>query len=423
MAKGPRSIHKLSPLKVAKAGPGKYGDGGGLWLFKDHKDAGRWVYRYRFRGESHELGLGSIWTINADEAREEARLCRKLQKEGKDPLAERRAKEAQARLEVAKAMTFEQCAQAYIEAHGSKWHNPKHAAQWEATLAAYVFPLIGGLPVAAIDTDLILRVFEQEVDGASFWRSRAETAARVRARIENILDWATVRGYRAGANPAKWRGHLDNLLPARAKVQKAKHHAAMPYAELPGFMAKLRAEEGTSPRTLEFVVLTAARTGEALGATWGEIDFRDKIWVVPESRMKAGKEHRVPLSGRALAILEEMRASAAQNGPDSYVFPGMRHGRPLADMALRRVLSRLVGCEATVHGFRSTFRDWAAERTDYPSEACELALAHKVANKVEAAYRRGDLFERRRSLMDAWAAYCGGEAAPDNVVELRRAAM
>ena len=307
-------------------------------------------------------------------------------------------KGCETRLNAAKAMTFRDCAARYIASHRAGWRNPKHAAQWEATLATYAGPVMGGLSVQAIDTALVLKVLEP------IWTTKPETAGRVRGRIESVLDWAKVRGYRAGENPARWRGHLDKLLPARSKVRRVEHHAALPYAELPGFLMSLRDQEGIAARALEFAIVTAARTGEVIGARWSEIDLLEKIWTVPPGRMKAGKEHRVPLSARALAILEEMQPH--RHAEDSFVFPGAKLGRPLSNMAFLMLLRRMGRDDLTAHGFRSSFRDWAAERTNFPSEVAEMALAHMVGSKVEAAYRRGDLFEKRSRLMAAWATFC-----------------
>ena len=308
-------------------------------------------------------------------------------------------------------LTFKEASASYIASHKAGWRNGKHASQWENTLAAYAEPVLGALSIQAIDTGLVLKVLEP------IWSAKPETASRVRGRIEAVLDWAEVRGLRRGENPARWRGHLDNLLPATAKVRRVEHHAALPYAELPGFIAKLRAQEGVAARALEFTILTAARTGDTIGALWDEVNTPDKVWIVPAERMKAGKEHRVPLSPRALAILkdeQEVRTS-------DYVFPGGKAGKPLSNMAMTEVLRRMGRGDITVHGFRSTFRDWAAERTNFPSEVVEMALAHAVGDKVEAAYRRGDLFEKRRRLMAEWASYCNTPAASarDKVVPMR----
>jgi integrase len=315
-----------------------------------------------------------------------------------DPIDARKVERAQRALEAAKTLTFREAAAKYIASHQAGWKNPKHALLWKNTLATYAEPVMGDLSVQAIDTGLVLRVLEP------IWRTKPETASRVRGRIEAILDWAKVRGLRQGENPTQWRGHLEHILPAKLKVRRVKHHAALPYAELPNFMATLRAQEGTGARALEFTILTVARTCETLGATWNEVNASERLWAVPPERMKAGKEHRVPLSARALAILNE--AKSARTSESRFVFPGGRRGKPLSNMAMTTVLRRMVRDDVTVHGFRSTFRDWAAERTNFPSEVLEMALAHAVSDKVEAAYRRGDLLAKRHLLMAQWETYC-----------------
>jgi len=305
-------------------------------------------------------------------------------------------------------MTFDKCAAAYIEAHKASWKKGKHAEQWRGSLRNYASPVFGSSPVQAIDLGLVMKALEP------VWRTKSETASRVRGRIEAVLDWATVRGYRKGENPARWRGHLDKLLPARSKIQKVEHHPALPYHEIAEFTAVLRGQEGIGARALEFLILTAARTGEIIGARWDEVDFEEKIWVVPAARMKAGREHRVPLTGTALAILKQM--NGIREG--DFVFPGGKKTRPLSNMAMLAVLKRMGRSDLTAHGFRSTFRDWAAERTNFPREVVEMALAHTIESKVEAAYRRGDLFQKRRQLMEAWARFCdiegrGGQSHRD----------
>jgi integrase len=286
----------------------------------------------------------------------------------------------------------------YVASHRAGWRNPKHAAQWQATLATYAEPVIGDLSVQRIDTALVLKVLEP------IWRVKPETAGRVRGRIESILDWAKVRGYRTGENPARWRGHLDKLLPPRSRVRRVEHHASLPYAELPGFLVSLREQAGIAARALEFAILTAARTGEVIGARWGEMDLLDKTWTLPAARMKSGREHRVPLSAHALAILKEMQAHRHAEG--AFVFPGSRNGKPLSNMAFLMLLRRMDLGDVTAHGFRSSFRNWAAERTSFPAEVAEMALAHTVSDKTVAAYNRSDLFERRRRLMSAWTTFC-----------------
>ena len=407
-----RLIGKLTSLSVRQARRrGLYGDGGGLFLQVSESGAKSWVFRFKKADRLRVMGLGPAHTITLAEARDRARECRKLRLDGIDPIEARRAERAQAKLDAAKAVTFAECADAYITAHKAGWRNPKHAAQWPATLATYVNPTFGELPVPAIDTALVTRVMEP------IWTKKPETASRVRGRIESILDWATARGYRQGENPARWRGHLENLLPSRSKVRRVKHHAALPYSELSAFMLALRQQEGVAARALEFTILTAARTGEVIGARWGEINIAERLWSVPAERMKAGREHRVPLCGKALEIVEEMRAIGG-----NFIFPGGKRGKPLSNMAMTMLLRRMGHGDQTVHGFRSTFRDWAAERTNFPAEVAEMALAHAVTDKVEAAYRRGDLFEKRRALAEAWAKFCATALVGGEIVPIRKPA-
>jgi integrase len=375
-----------------------YADGGGLYLRVTTDGTKNWVYRYMLAGRPRWMGLGPLALYGLQEARGKALDARRMRHEGTDPIDARRADRMRAQLDAAKAITFKACAESYINAHRAGWRNGKHAAQWEGTLATYAEPIIGALPVQSIDTALVMKVIEP------LWTTKPETASRLRGRIEAILDWAKVRTYREGENPARWKGHLDHLLPAPTKVRQVQHYSAMAYAELPSFVSELRVQTAVAARALEFAILTAARTGEIIGARWSEIDLLDKTWTVPASRMKAGKEHRVPLSARALAILEEMQTHHTRD--DDFVFPGGKAGKPLSNMALLMLLRRVGRDDLTAHGFRSTFRDWAAERTNFPSEVAEMALAHAISSKVEAAYRRGDMFEKRRRLMQQWATFC-----------------
>ena len=409
-----RTTERLTALKVERLRekPGMHADGGGLYLQVTDNGAS-WIYRYMLGGRSREMGLGPLALYGLADARAKALDARRLRHEGIDPIDAKKAARLRLRLDAAKAMTFKQCAEAYIKTHRAGWHNGKHAAQWEATLATYAEPVVGSLPVQVIDTALVLKVIEP------IWTTKPETASRVRGRIESILDWAKAREYRAGENPARWRGHLDKLLPARSKVRKVKHHAALPYSELLNFLIELRSQPGVAARALEFTIFTAARTNETIGATPHEINGSEKLWTVPAGRMKAKREHRVPLSARALAILAEAESTWAAE--DKFIFPGAKAGKPLSNMAMTEVLRRRGRGDITVHGFRSTFRDWAAERTNFPSEMDEMALAHAVSDKVEAAYRRGDMFAKRRRLMDAWAEFCCKRATPGAVVNLRRA--
>ena len=407
-----RTTGQLTALKVARAKrPGIYCDGGGLYL-QITEGGASWVYRYMLNGRAREMGLGSLALYGLSEARAKAQDARRLRHQGSDPIEHRRAARAQAQIDAAKSKTFAQCADAYIKAHRAGWRNGKHAAQWTATLATHA-EAIGAMPVQAIDTALVMKVLQP------IWEKKPVTASRVRGRIERILDWAKVSGYRTGENPARWRGHLDHLLAARSRVRKVEHYAALPYAGLAGFLAALREQQGIVARALEFTILTAARSGETRGARWSEFDLLDKTWAVPAERMKANKEHRAPLSARALAILQEMQAH--HHGDDDFVFPGGKQDKPLSDMAFSMQLRRMGRGDLTAHGFRSSFRDWAAECTNYPNHVVEQALAHVIGNAVEAAYRRGDLFEKRRKLMNAWASYCAQPALAEHreVVPLR----
>ena len=406
-------VGRLTALKVAKVkAPGMYADGAGLYLQvsgdSENTLAKSWIFRFTLRGRSREMGLGSLSLFGLAEARAKAAECRRQTYEGIDPIEARRAQRVQAALEAATALTFKDCTAEYLAAHGAGWRNAKHAAQWSSTLKTYAEPVIGALAVQSIDTALVMKIIEP------LWSKKPETASRLRGRIEAVLDWATVRGFREGENPARWRGHLDKLLPAHAKVRKVKHHAALPYDELPAFMTALRAQDGVAARALEFLILTAARTGEVIGGQPEEI--KDKVWTVPAGRMKAGKEHRVPLSTPALAIIEKLRKE--QGG--TYLFPGGKRDKPLSNMAMLALLDRMDRSDLTAHGFRSTFRDWAAECTNYPNEVVEMALAHTINSKVEAAYRRGDLFEKRKSLMSDWATLCTSSGGADqNIISIR----
>jgi integrase len=393
--------------------PGLHADGAGLYLHVSKTGARSWIFRWRRDGRLRDMGLGPTHTISLAEARDRAASARKLKYDGGDPIEDRRAQRQAAKIDTARAITFKDCAERYIAAHRAGWRNPKHAAQWPATLEAYAYPVMGWLPVQAVDVGLVMRAVEP------IWTAKPETASRVRGRIESVLDWATARGYRQGENPARWRGHLENLLPKKSKVRRVEHHAAIAYGELAGFVAELRGQEGVGARALEFAILTAARTGEVIGARWDEIDLAERLWTIPADRMKAGREHRVPLSEAALAIVEQL----AKIREGDFVFPGGRRGRPLSNMSMLMLLRRMGRTDLTAHGFRSTFSDWAAERTNFAAEVREMALAHVVADKVEAAYRRGDLFQKRRALAEAWAKFCSTPSAQKgNVVALRAAA-
>jgi integrase len=402
--------NRLKAVDLPRLPAGYHHDGGGLYLDVRAGDRGGsrvWVFRYTRQGKAHTMGLGPLHTISLREAREKAREARKLLLEGVDPIAAKEAHRAAQRVSAATAITFQQAAEAYIEAHSAGWRGGKSEQQWRQSLTDHVFPLLGALPVAAIDTGLVMRVLEP------IWKPKTETASRVRGRIEAILGWATVMGYRSGDNPARWKGNLENLLPAKTKVSPVEHHAALPYGDLPAFMVELRTHAGVAARALEFVILTAARAGEVVGARWSEINVAERVWIVPGERMKSGREHRVPLSDGALTIIEQMGAIRQSE----FVFPGGKVGQAVRSMSLLKIPARM-GYPVTVHGFRATFTDWAMEQTAYPAEMRDLALAHVVSDKVEAAYRRGDMVERRREMMAAWAQFAAAEDAAEKVVKL-----
>jgi integrase len=408
-----RLINKLAPLAVSKATkPGYYGDGEGLWLQVSPSGSKSWVFRFTMAGKRREMGLGAVHAVALPEARAKAKECRLLLLEGKDPLEVRNASKLAEALERAKMMTFDQCAAAYIAAHRSGWKNPKHASQWENTLATYASPIIGKMPVAQVDTALVVKVL------FPIWQTKTETATRLRGRIESVLDWAAVSKYRQGDNPARWRGHLENLLADPGRSKRTAHHPALPWQEIGAFMVKLRGQAGIAARAVELAILTACRSGEIRLAAWAEFDLDAALWVIPAERMKAKREHRVPLSAAALALLQTMPRMG------ELVFPGVKSGKPLSDMSLSAVLRRMNRDDITVHGFRSTFRDWCAESVAnaFPREVCEHALAHSLPDRVEAAYRRGDLIEKRTLLMQAWADYCDKVPVAANVTPIRKAA-
>ena len=396
-----REIHRLNAraaTTITKSG--RHADGGGLYLSVSSNGGRRWVFLYRWHGKPTEIGFGSGRDVTLARARELAGRARAKLAEGLNP------KDVRTR---SGGATFGECADRLFEAMQPSWRNAKHAAQWRMTLQVYAAPL-RRIPVDKITTDDVLSVLKP------LWNDKAETASRLRGRIERVLDAAKAQGLRTSENPARWRGHLDQLLPKRQRLTRG-HHAAMPYSDVPAFMADLQARQATAALALELAILTAARTGEVLGARWEEFDLDRALWTVPATRMKAGREHRVPLSQRALKITGAMHQ--CRNG--DYVFPGQKAGRPLSVMALEMVLRRMKVDGATVHGFRSAFRDWAAEATSFTNEVCEAALAHAIENKVEAAYRRGDLFDKRRKLMEAWGRFCTSPAdeAQNRIVVLR----
>ena len=410
----PRPIERLSALGVSKLAKrkGVFCDGGGLYLHSDPPAQCSWLFRYRLSGKTRWMGLGPYPPISLAKARELASNARSLKALGTDPIGQRDASRATERLAAVRTITFKQCAETYIKAHRVGWRNAAHASQWENTLRAYAYPHIGVLSVQAIDTSLVMGVLEP------IWTAKPETASRLRGRIETILNWAKVRGYRDGENPARWKGHLDHLLPAKSKVRRVQHHAAMPYAQLPDFIAALREQDGIGARALEFLILTAARTGEVVGLRRREIDLKSGLWTVPAERMKAGKEHRVPLCPRAIAILQAIKPYNEEG--DALVFPGSRPQKPQSNMVFLMLLRRMKLGHLTAHGFRATFKTWATERTNFPREVIEAALAHVTGDKIEAAYQRGDVFDKRLRLMTAWSDYCSTKPAKEiNVVLMR----
>jgi integrase len=405
-------IAKLKTHKLKTKKPGRLSDGGNLYLQTTIGRNGNirrsWILRFKLPGKAeHDMGLGSLDTIGLAEARQLATEYRELIANGIDPIEQRNQSRAQAAA-IQPVPSFDEVAKTYITAHRPSWRNPIHAKQWETTLATYASPVIGKLPVNAINTDHVMRVLEP------IWHEKTDTAKRVRGRIETVLNYATVRKQRHGDNPARWTGYLSELLARPSRLAPVEHHAALDYRTMGEFMAQLRQREGIGALALEFTVLTCARTAETLGATWDEIDLDEKVWIVPANRIKAGKEHRVPLSKAVLAVLRKVRGISEKIGglvaKSKFVFPNDRTGGQLSSNALLALLKRMKRDDVTTHGFRSSFRDWVGEATNFPNDAAELALAHKVADKVEAAYRRGSMFNKRRLMMEAWANYCAKPA-------------
>ena len=404
-----KQTEKLGARKVETAGPGRYGDGDGLWLVVAPSGGKKWVYRFTANGKVTEMGLGSVKDVSLKQAREARDNQRRVLKSGQNPIeAKREAKRAEAEEKTGKP-TFGKIADDLIESKGADWKNEKHRAQWKMTLEVYAKAL-RPKPVDEITTADLLAVLQP------IWQSKPETASRLRGRIEAVLDAARVRGLIPAneANPARWRGHLELLLSKPAKLARG-HHAALAYADVPVFVARLREREALAALALELVILTATRTSEVLGAEWSEVDFAAKLWTLPAARMKATREHRVPLSDRALAIFEKL--AQAKTDP-RLVFPGQRRGKPLSIMSMAMLLRRMGMDDVTVHGFRSAFRDWAGDATAFPREVIEQALAHAIGDKTEAAYRRSDALEKRRALMTAWGVYCEPKEAGSNVVSI-----
>lgn len=407
-----RKTNRLTAVEVTKLEkPGYYCDGGGLYLQVSKSGSKSWIMRYTMAGKPCEMGLGSFQAFTLAEARKRATAQRKLLTDGINPLETKRSDQLTRRMAEASIITFDKAATAYIDSNSPAWRNAKHGDQWRNTIATYASPVIGKLPVSKIDTAHVLRIL------TPIWLEKTETAVRLRGRIEKILDWAKAQGYRSGDNPAAWRGHLDaGLLPAPSKVADAGHHAALPWSEIGAFMATLRAMQGSGARAMEVIILTATRTSEVINAKWSEIDLDARLWTIPKERMKSFKEHRVPLSDAVMSVLMAVKA---ESGGGEYVFAGRKANTPLTNMACLQTLRRMGRGDLTVHGFRSTFRDWVSETTAYPRDVAEMALAHTIEDKSEAAYRRGDLIEKRRALMADWSAHCGKVLTPADVVPIR----
>jgi integrase len=384
----------LTKVKVETLSkPGKYIDANGLYLTIAKSLSKSWIYRYQINGKRREMGLGPCIQVSLKEAREKAGDARKTQNQGLDPKIERDKLKP-----TSDAMTFDQCAEAYISSHESSWRNAKHVSQWRNTLKTYATPIIGSLPVDQVDTSLVMQIIEP------IWKTKTETATRVRGRIESVISWAMVKDYHPGPNPALWRGHIDQLLPKRSKIQPVKHHTSMPYNEIQAFMGKLQAKDSVSAKALELTIFTAVRTSEALNAKWNEIDFDNRLWTIPAERMKASREHRVPLSNQAITLLENLSRT------NDYLF-SVREDKPMSNMAMLTFLKKQMNQPTlTVHGFRSTFRDWAAEVSTFPRELAESALAHVLSDKTEAAYQRGDLLSKRRAMIQSWCDFCLGDS-------------
>lgn len=396
MAKG---IHRLTALQVEKAKkPGRFADGGGLYLQvtkgSDDRIRRSWLVRYRLNGKTREMGLGPVEVMDLSDAREAAKQARKRAGKQTDPIEARKIERAEAAQETAPKLTFKQAAEKFIDTHESAWRNPKHRQQWRNTLITYVYPAFGSKPLTDVTRADILGVLDP------IWKEKTETASRVLNRCVRVLEWSVARGYRAGEEVAAWPKLIQRALPPRAKIQKVEHHPALPYPEIKSFMAALIERDTVTARALEFLILTASRTTETLQARWSEFDLKAAVWTVPGERMKSGRAHRVPLSKKAVAILKDVKRLKSKE----WVFPGLRGH--LSETSLLAVLESMSREDITVHGFRSTFRDWAAERTSYPREVAEKALAHVVKDKAEAAYQRGDMLDKRRVMMEDWSKFC-----------------
>lgn len=407
-----RHLHRLTASAVANLkAKGLHPDGGGLYVRVTGNATKSWIFRYTSAGSTRDMGLGAYPTVTLARARELAIECRRQRQDGRDPIEARASKRAAASLEGLRATTFKACAEQLISSHEIGWRNTKHRQEWRRTLATYVYPSFGNVPVGNVTTEHILSALQP------IWSTKTETASRLRGRIEAVLAFAKASRMRIGENPAQWRGHLAQILPARARVKDVRHHPAIPHRELPDFIRRLRQSRSfIAARALEFLILTAARTGETQGARWDEVDFEQRMWTVPGERMKARQTHRVPLTDRAISILKEL----AEIRQSDFIFAGMRQGRPIGIVAMARQLREIRG-DITIHGFRSAFKDWCAECTNTPNFVSEAALAHIIADKVEAAYRRSDLLKKRRRLMEQWAAYCCAQSpATGQILSLPR---
>ncbi len=409
-----RTKHKLTALQVKQCKPGTYTDGDGLYLHvaigADGERKRWWYVRVHLPGgKVREMGLGSADRVDLAAARSQANNARDLARDGIDPVWDRLERRRKAAEEVARSITFKDAAEDFLSANEESWKNVKHRKQWRSTLETYVYPILGSVPVQAVDVSLIKKVIDP------LWKTKTETANRIRGRIETILDYAAVSGFRSGENPARWRGHLQRTLPPRARVQKVVHHRALPYSQLPDLMKRLRKNSSITARALEFTILTAARSGEVIGARWSEMDRVNGIWTIPADRMKAGREHRVPLGPRAWTIIAHLDDFGLSS---DWVFPGARAGKSLSDMAMLELL-RGMKVDAVTHGFRSTFRDWVSERTNHPPEVAEAALAHIRGDQTERAYNRSDLFERRALLMKHWDHFANGQPLGNKAVARR----
>ena len=411
-----RTIGKLSALRVAAAkAPGMYGDGAGLYLKVDEGGSRSWILRYKVAGRSRKLGLGPVHTVSLALARDKAADARRLLLDGKDPIEVKRAARAAHLLEAAKTISFDDCAANFVATNKAAWRSEKHVGEWMTSLQRYASPVFGKLAVADVDRGLIVRALEP------IWSTKPETASRVRQRVERVLSYAKANGYRDGENPAAWKGNLDHILPRADKIKAVKHFAAMPHNEVATLMARLAPLDEVAAAALRFTILTAARSGEVLGAQWSEIDLESAIWTVPGVRMKTGRQHRIPLSDPAISILNKMQAGHPHGGHE-LVFPGRKPGKGIGETSMAYTMRGLgIGAEATVHGFRSSFRDWCSEQTAFPREVAEACLAHTVGDKVELAYRRTEFIVKRRALMTAWARYITAPSADTNhVIPIRR---